>query len=143
MTLDNVFQQWKSYITTDGTSVTIPSGRDGAKVTRAKGYVKCDLTGIVPADVQGGAAKEFPFKVVFVPADGKADESAAAPNGYVLDMTKSDDRSDSDYAAGSETASGKFVPVNNTLLKMLMSSDWVVGSAAEFETARDGSSLIW
>lgn len=140
MTLDNVFQQWKSYITTDGTSVTIPSSRDGAKVTSAKGYVKCDLTGITPSDVSG---KDYPFKAVFVPADGKADESAAAPNGYVLDMTKSDDRSDASYASGSETASGKFVPVNNTLLKMLMSSDWVVGSAAEFEAVRDGSNMIW
>lgn len=140
MTLDNVFQQWKSYITTDAASVTIPSSRDGAKVTSAKGYIKCDLTGVTPSDV---SSKDYPFKVVFVPADGKANESAAAPNGYVLDMTKSDVRSDSGYASGGEAASGKFVPVNNTLLKMLMSSDWVVGSAAEFEVARDGSSLIW
>ena len=146
MTLESVFQQWAATVTWDATATTpaavIPADRNAAKTPTMKGYIVCDVTGVESSDITGDTRKEYPFKVKFIPGDGVTGTSGT--DAYTLDMRTMDVRgSTGDYSDGNEAVSGKFVPVNNGLMRHILSFDWIIGSSTDFETVRDGESVIW
>lgn len=146
MTLESVFQQWASSVTWDSTASTpaavIPASRNAAKTTTMKGYIVCDVTGVVQTDIEGGSRKEYPFKVRFVPGDGSPGLNTTGAGSYTLDMAAVDDAYASS-SGGSEAVDGKYVPVNNGLMRHILSSDWIVGSAEVFESLRSSDTIMW
>lgn len=147
MTLYEILDRWASIVrvTTDTSTtppsevVTIDEARNAAKCPQMRGYIECSVTNTDPGDL---ASKQYPFELVFHSADGSP---------YTLDMKASDDRSVSGYAGTgepgqsgytNEAVAGKYVPVNNTLLKLLAGSDWAVGAAADF-AATNSNNAVW
>lgn len=149
MTLDSVFSQWANLtrVSTDTSvdppvsTVTIDPSRNAARSPQMRGYLECDVSDTTAAHVESGVP--YPFVVKFHAADTSV---------YSLDMKTSDDRDTAGYAGSGtdpiapgytkEAADDRFVPVNNTLMKLLLASDWVVGSADSFE-ASSSAKAIW
>lgn len=128
MTLESVLSQWAQAIQTDpDTNVrSIATEVDGAKLPLARGYIQCVLAGTT------NTSADYPFKIKFVSADGTE---------YAVDLSL--DSRTTDTCVTESSAAGGTVPVNNTLLKYMLSSDWEIGSATVFASQRSAGNLYW
>lgn len=118
MTLDSVFQTWASSIT-DG---AIPAARNAAKLPTMRGYIMASIDNTVTTTAA------YPFKATIVSADGMS---------FTVDVSKDD----AAPAGGDETSLTHW-PVNNTLLKHMLSSSWVIGASADFAATQSGTT-VW